>query len=208
MPSLSSSAISTNTFISGLGVDTHIPYTDGGYVNISNVISDLQYLGVNQVRDGITDGQNGSAPLSSYIAMAKAGVHFTIVVQASTTAQLDSTLTLIDRLQTAVPGAVTAVEGPNEISNWPITFDGVGGLQGALNLQSALYGKVHSDPALAGVKVAYFTGYGAGSVPLGPDPVAAGLADYDTQHPYPSYGQAPAAWVARTAALHNTTNPS
>jgi Ca2+-binding RTX toxin-like protein len=209
MPALASSAISAPTFISGLGVDTHIPYTDGGYVNINNVIADLKYLGINQVRDGISDGARGSAPLSSYIAMAKAGIHFTVIVEASTSAKLAAELTLIDRLQTAVPGAVVAVEGPNEINNWPVTFDGVGGLQGALNLQSALYTAVHSDPTLAGVGVDYFTGYAAGGVPVGRDPVAAGgLADFDNQHPYPSWGQAPAPVVARSHALPNTSSPT
>jgi hypothetical protein len=208
MPNLSSSALSAQTFLNGIGVDTHIPYTDGGYANIANVISDLKYLGVSNIRDGITDGAKGSAPLSSYIALAKAGMHFTIVIEAKTTGELSAQLNLIDQLQSAVPGAVVAVEGPNEINNWPITFDGVGGLQGALNLQSALYSAVHSDPTLAGVAVDYFTGYAAGQVPVGPDPVAAGLADFNNQHPYPKWGQAPAAWVDRDITLPNTTSPT
>jgi Ca2+-binding RTX toxin-like protein len=205
MPTLGALALSTGSFLSGVGVDTHIPYTDGGYANISNVLSDLQYLGVHTVRDGITDGENGSAPLSSYIALAKAGVQFTFIVVASSDADLSRQLGLIDQVQTAAPGSVLAVEGPNEINNQPLTFDGVSGLQGALNLQAALYKAVHADPALAGVRVDYFTGYDAGAIATGPDPVAAGLADYDNQHPYPQAGQAPAGWVSRSMALPNTT---
>ncbi|HEY3697178.1 hypothetical protein, partial [Phenylobacterium sp.] len=202
-----SNVISANTFLSGIGVDTHIPYTDGDYANISNVVSHLQYLGINQIRDGVTNGQNGSAPLSSFIAVAKAGIQFTFVIQASTTADLTASLNLIDQVQKAAPGSVVAIEGPNEINNQPVVFNGVGGLQGALDLQRAIYGAVHSDPVLAGVPVDYFTGYDAGGVPVGPDPATTpGLADYDTQHPYPNFGQAPAFWVSRGQALKNTTS--
>ncbi len=199
--------VSAGTFLSELGVDTHIPYTDGGYVNIQNVISDLKYLGITQVRDSITNGQNGSAPLSSYVTLAQAGIHFTFVTEQTTTAGLQSYLSLIDQLEEAVPGSVTAIEGANEINNAPLTYNGVSGLQGALNLQTDIYTYVHADPHLAGVSVDYFTGYGTYNIAEGPDPsTTAGLADYDTQHPYPNYGQAPAFWVNRGQALSNTTN--
>lgn len=71
---------------------------------------------------------------------------------------------------------------------------------------------MHADTNLAGtreplgsaVAVDYFTGYNAGSVAVGPDPTAtAGLADYDTQHPYPNNGDAPEAWVTSSQSLGN-----
>lgn len=208
MQGSSSNALSTGAFLSGVGVDTHIAFTDGGYGKIANVIADLQYLGLDQVRDGLSNGLKGSAPLSSYVTAAKAGIHFTLVTKAATSADLAAALALDDRLQTAVPGAIVAVEGPNEINFAPVTFNGVSGLQGALDLQSAIYAGVHSDPTLAGVAVDYFTGYGTGGVGVGPDPsLTPGLADFDTQHPYPRFGQAPAAYVSRSA-LVNTTNPA
>ena len=198
--------IRTADFLNGIGVDTHIPYTDGGYANISNVIADLKYLGINQVRDGITNGEYGSAPLSSYISLAQAGIHFTVVRGGgtTTTADLSTEIGLLNQLNAAVPGSVVAVEGPNEINNWAVTFNGVGGEAGAVALQAQLDTMVHSDPALAGVKVDYFTGYGAGTSASNPDPSrTAGLADYDTQHPYARYGLAPAAWLAPQTTLTN-----
>ena len=197
-------------FIESMGVDTHIPYTDGRYADIGNVIADLQYLGISNVRDGITDGQAGSAPLSSFVALAKAGIKFTIIGDGenATPDSVGSTLGLIDRLSTAVTGSVVAVEGANEVNNWPVSFQGQTGLAGAVALQQYLYSAVHSDPALTGVAVDYFTGYNAGSVAMGPDPsTTAGLADLDTQHPYPNWGEAPAAWVATSQALGNEPTP-
>ena len=198
-----SSTFRATDFVNDIGVDTHIPYTDGGYVNIANVVADLKYIGVNQVRDGLSNGEYGSAPLSSFVSLAQQGVQFTLIVGGSlTTATLQAKLALIDALNTAVPGSVVAVEGTNEINNQPITFNGVGGQQGAIDLQQAIYASVHADPKLVGVSVDYFTGYGVDG--YGPDPaVTPGLADYDTQHPYPRFGQAPATWIAPATVLSN-----
>ncbi len=204
---LSQHTLQAAGFLNSLGVGMHIPYTDGGYANLGNDAADLAYLGLNNVRDGVSDGVNGSAPLSSYITLAQQGIKFTFVVAgggALTTASLQAELGLYDQVNKAVPGSVVAIEGSNEINNAPITFNGVGGLQGALDLQRALYAAVHADTSLAGVAVDYFTGYNAGSVAVGPDPTAtAGLADYDTQHPYPNNGDAPAAWVTPSQSLGN-----
>jgi hypothetical protein len=209
--------ISATKFIGTIGVDTHIAYTDGTYSNIQTVVDDLGYLGVTHVRDGISDGEFGSAQISSYIQVAKSGVHFTFLTAAGgaqTDATLSAKLALIDQVQASVPGSVTAIEGANEINNQPITWngeavsDGYDELQAALSYQRALYAMVHSDPVLSGVVVDEFTGYGAGDIPDAPDVgVTPGLADYDTQHPYPNFGQAPAFWMAAAHATPGNTAP-
>jgi hypothetical protein len=204
---LSGHTIRAADFLGTLGVNTHIAYTDGGYANLTNVTADLAYLGVKNVRDGISNGAYGSAPLSSYIALAKSGVKFTFLIAAGgtlTTSGIQAQLSLIDQVNEAVPGSVVAVEGTNEINNAPITFNGVGGLQGAINLQRYLYATVHADPHLPNVAVDYFTGYGAGGIGAGPDPATtSGVADFDTQHPYPNNGNAPASWITPKQALGN-----
>ncbi len=195
-------------FLDGIGVDTHIPYTDGGYANIANVQSDLDYLGIKELRDGITDGANGSASLSSYVQLAQAGQKFTFVVGGgtATNASVDATLDLIRQLEAKVPGSVTAVEGSNEINNFSSSFNGTTGLAGAVALQQYLYKTVKSDPTLSGVAVDYFTGYPADGADTAANPnpsVTSGLADYDTQHPYPRNGEAPASWIAPSTVLDN-----
>jgi hypothetical protein len=205
------SVITASTFLNSLGVDTHIPYTDGAYSNVGQVLSDLQYLGIDNVRDGISNGAYGSAPLSSFETLAQAGIKFTAIAGGGgdyTPASLQTNLDLIEQLDQAVPGAVEAVEGTNEINNQPVTWTPTGGatesgLQAAVDLQSALYTDVHSSTALEGVPVDYFTGYDAGSDAVGPNPYTTpGLADYDTQHPYPN-SAGPAYWVAPSTALPN-----
>jgi Hint domain len=203
--------LSSASFLDGLGVNTHIPYTDGEYGSVSLIISDLQYLGIDELRDGISDGTLGSAPLWHYIEIAEAGEKFTFLIDtgAESNADIEAELVEITAVEKAVPGSVIAIEGVNEINNWPVTFNGTSGLQGALDLQAALYADVKADSALAGVAVDYFTGYGAGTVGTGPDlSTTAGLADYDTQHPYPNGNEAPAYWVSRAAALGNASSAS
>jgi hypothetical protein len=82
-----------------------IPYTDGGYANIPNVIAGLQRISVKNVRDGLSKGQNGSAPLTSFEQVAVSGVRFTLVGiggGAQTTSTLRASLALIQQFQTAV----------------------------------------------------------------------------------------------------------
>lgn len=197
----------TADFLNTLGVQTHLEYLDGGYAQIGTVAAELKRLGVRHIRDGISDGPNGAAPLSSYIALARQGFTFTILAPDASvvdTASLNARLALIQRLVEAVPGSVTSIEGANEINNWPVTFNGVGGLNGAIAMQKALYAAVHGNPAFAGIAVDYFTGYAAGSIGVGPDPsTTPGLADADTQHPYPNFGQAPGFWVDPATAAGN-----
>ena len=215
----SDNGLSGHTFASGqylasLGADTELPFTDGGYANIANVAADLAYLGFDNVRDGITDGEQGSAALSTYITLAQEGIKFTFAIAAGgnqTTATLQAKLNLIDQVNEAVPGSIVAVEGANEINNLPITFNGeTDDLQAAVDLQQALYAAVHSDPNLQGVAVDYFTGYDAYSfqenMPIqpGPDPATTpGLADFDTQHPYPAYGTPPDPTLTPSYSLQN-----
>ena len=195
--------LSAFQFTNGVGVNTHIAYTDGLYSNLPLLISDMQYLGVTQIRDGVSNGANGSAPLSSYITVAQAGMNFTLCIYAdgdTNNQDILNELAEMDQIEQAVPGSITAIGGANEINNEPVTFNGLTGIAAAEAQQSDLVADVAADPNLAGVPVVYFTGYDAGNVPVGPDPITSGLANYDDQHPYPGYlngSNAPAPYVSR-----------
>ena len=219
---MTATPLRASDFIASVSVNTHINYNDGAYTNLTNIVSDLAYLGITHVRDGLnTPGQFGGPSIAAYETVARAGIKFTLMVGGGgpvlavggtpTNPSLDQRVGYIAQLARMVPGSVAAVEGTNEINNQPINYDGQGGtgaaqLEAALSLQRALYGLVHSDATLKGVPVYYFTGYDAGGIPLGPDPLATpGLADFNTQHPYPNGGDPPADWVSRARALPNET---
>ena len=217
---MSTAPMRTADFISSHGVNTHINYNDGDYANLSNIVSSLNYLGIDRVRDSLNyPGQFGSPPISAYETVAKAGIKFTFTVggggSLTTTGgvpsnpSLDQRVGYIEQLARAVPGSIVGVEGTNEINNQPITYNGLGStgqgqdeLNAALAMQRDLYRMVHGSPDLQGVPVYHFTGEDAGTIPAGPDPASTpGLSDFKTQHPYPNYGEAPGYWVSRAAAF-------
>ncbi len=211
---LAGHTFSSGQFFNSIGVNTELPYTDSNYANLTNVLDDLDYIGLTNVRDGISGGQNGSAPIGTFIGLAQDGIKFTFSIASGgnlTTATTQATLHLIDEVNEAVPGSVVAVEGANEVNNNPITYNGeTNDLQAAIDLQQALYADVHADPNLPGVSVDYFTGYDAYSIPEntpvepGPDPATTpGLADFDSQHPYPAYGTPPDQTLTPGYALQN-----
>jgi hypothetical protein len=151
-------------FIATIGVNSHVSTGANGYSSIPNVIADMNYLGITADRDG----DNGD--FSSLQSMANAGIKFDFLFAgggAFTASAIQVELNVVHALPA---GSVYAVEGPNEINNFPVTYNGVGGLQGAINFQTALYSMAHADTALPGVKVFYFTGYGAGGIAVGPNP--------------------------------------
>jgi hypothetical protein len=153
-------ALRTEGFINSLGVDTHMDYTDGAYANEANVASDLAYLGVSNIRDSVPDLAGGIPAQNQITALHKladAGIKFDLLVDAKD-ADLPAEMVQLNALESYHPGSIIAVEGPNEINNWPVTYPGLTGQAAATALQKNLYGLVHGDTALKGVSVYDFTG--------------------------------------------------
>ncbi len=184
--------LSAAAMLDSIGVNTHITYTDGAYANLSKVADDLTWLGVRHIREGTPGGS--AIALSSYVRLAERGVKFNFVVHGD----LDSSLRELDRFAAAAPpGSIAAVEGYNEIDNFPMRYRELTGSEAGLAAQRALYAKVHGAPALAGVAVYDLTGFDLAHVTS-----RAGSADFANQHPYPQNGDQPAqnamgpAWIA------------
>jgi len=221
---------SSEAFLQTIGVVTHMAYTDGEYANVPQVIQDLNYLGITAVRDGISNGYdaitgvyNSSAPLSTYTQLANAGVKFTfltIVGGPITTAILNAQLSLMQQIETTTPHSVVAIEGPNEINNQPVTWNGAPDatcaeeLADALALQKALNTAVRSNPAFRGVATVMLTGANAYltvdscSLPDHPNVgVVRGYAGFDNQHPYPPNGSAPDVYLNPAFTVPGNTAP-
>ncbi|MBW4024794.1 MAG: glycosyl hydrolase [Proteobacteria bacterium] len=136
-------AVSAETFLSSLGVNTHI---DQGY-DPKSYIEPLRFLGVREVRDGErhVDGE---------LAVARAtGVRFDIIGGGDLKGVMASAVTL------AKAGALLAIEGANEPNNFPMFYNGLqGGGRGhswyaVAAFQAALYAGVKHDPILASYPV-------------------------------------------------------
>src|SRR3954454_1166592 len=182
-------AARVDEFVASLGVNTHLNYADGTYANYANVIADLAYLGIHQLRDA-TPNPNGGVPYQHHViatnAVAAAGNRFDFITSPGQS--LTTTLAQIDSIAKAYPGAIIAVEGPNETNNSPVTYNGLTGSAAAIAYQTDLYAAVHADQSLSAANVYYYTGLDvAASI--------AGLADFANGHPYARNGLQPSASI-------------
>ena len=234
VPALAAPAVSsTYAFIQSMGVNMHVSQGSGQYGSIPDDEADMTYLfsgnPVN-MRDSYNSWWQGyeasyselaspSAPCpsgtSSCPSAPASGTYKTghwdfisAVGGAQTPATIASFLTGINAISVLVPGSVYAVEGPNEINNFPITWNGsANSTPNAVLFQQSLYSQAKADASLPGVQVFYFTGYCCGET-TGPNPsTTSGLADFDTQHPYPGSDNPPLAWVNPATALPNESSP-
>jgi hypothetical protein len=182
---ITSQTISAKSFVDSFGVNVHMEYTDGKYSNVQNVLADLKYLGITHVRDGVP--QSSWMPAGQGVAaintLAATGIQFVICVSNT---DLQTDLEQLTALQSKNPGMLSAVEGPNEINNWPISYQGAKGQTAAVKFQTNLYKAVHGNPLFVGVPVYYFTGGSPVTLKRGNR-----LADAANEHPYPQNGRQP-----------------
>ncbi len=169
-----------------LGVNIHLEYTDSKYVNVTKVISSLQYLGVNYVRDGaVYSKYQGQA---SYDKVAAAGFKFDMFAQASRDPA--SVASAIATFAAAHPGSIVAIEGPNEIDHAAVSYAGLIGVAAGLAYQTTLNNAVKGEARLSGVVTYNLTGANITS-----------SSDYANLHPYPRAGVQPLTTL--TNAVHS-----
>jgi hypothetical protein len=188
------SALRAADFTQSIGVNVHMEYTDGGYAKVNNVIADLKYLGVTQVRDQTLNPHNQGQ--SAYGAVAASGVQFDMIINGvSGSASLASQLALLDTLVKQHPGAISAIEGTNEVNNDPVSFNGTGGNAGAVALTNALVSAVGADPTLASVSLYNLTSW----------PDLASNAPIANYHSYPKLGAQPYGTLASNYSAQAAT---
>lgn len=179
------------TFIRAMGVNIHVGETDTPYRNLSQIIAALRDLGTDNVRDSaqaFPPGGNGR-----FARLARAGLQFDFILRGS----IGTKLRWLDSLEQRFAGSVSAIEGPNEVNNWPVRFDGKTGTAAAVAFQAKLYAAVKADPVLAAVPVYNFTDY----------PAAAGRADFANIHPYPKHGRQPMRALTNELARYSRLMP-
>ncbi len=178
-------SIPLSAFQDSLGINVHMNYTDGKYADADAVLSDLKLIGVHNLRNDVPNptkwlpvGQG----LDALHKLAANGMHFNFVGDCN--ADFNTQMQQLDQFQQAYPGSIIAVEGQNEINNFPC--QGGDNEQLAEAFQRRLYANVHSDSNLSNVPVLYMTG--AAPVDLQSQ---SGLADVANTHPYPYGGVQP-----------------
>ncbi|UPG74092.1 hypothetical protein MVG78_08205 [Roseomonas gilardii subsp. gilardii] len=168
---------STESFLDSIGVNTHINDSSGGYGNISTVISELDYIGVTHVRDGL----NSSLSTDLFEVLANHDITFSMLTSGSNGTSLSSQISAIAKLE-SLYNAIDYVEGPNETDYFPISYNGLSGFAATRAFQAALYTAVHSNSTLSGTPVIQTSlGDGDSYSQLGN---LSGSADYSNIHSY------------------------
>lgn len=142
--------ISTAAFLNSIGINTHLTYLessgDGSYNmsknGVPNIQTDLLYLGITHVRDSFGYDYN----MNRVDKLGALGISFDAlmgtgpgVVYSSEIANINARAAIID-----------AVEGPNEVDNWPAIFNGQTGIAAAVAEQRTLFSDIHNSSALQG----------------------------------------------------------
>ena len=166
-------------FTDSLGIN--IPLATVGSGRAQAVTDAVTWLGLHNVRSALSD----SALLSGNGAdvLAQAGVHFDFVLGSQR--PLTDTMASISLFAAAHPGSLLALEGPNEINVWPLSYNGTTGVDAATALLNDAAAMAAANPLLAGAAIYDLTGA----------PVVSALindaAGYANIHPYPQNGNQP-----------------
>ena len=176
-------AQSTLAFVASIGVNAAINYTDGRYAAINTVLADLRYTGLSLIRTGsYFNGMQGQA---AYNLAASQGVRFDMLLYA--TNALGARLSDLAGFAAAHPGAVVSIEGPNEVNNFPATYNGLTGAAAAVSFQNDLYTSIAANSTLRGTTVYSYTMNAGASSTTG--------YDVATIHPYALSGRAPSFYL-------------
>ena len=183
----STTALSTAGFVDSIGVNIHMPYDWTAYGNLNLVEQSLGYLGVDNVRDSLVPW---SQIQPKYQALMDLGYHFDFILPIASI-DIPGYVSLVDSYVKKDPGGVLAIEGPNEVNIWPVTYNGVSGPAGAVQFQTALYYAVRADPALNNIPVYNLTLGTADANAFKQLGNLSSVANYGNIHPYLHDDRAP-----------------
>ena len=178
-------------FINYIGIVAQLGAVNGS-AKVQAVLDEFAYLGITNIRTPL--GALLAQPGSVADKLAQAGIHFDVLIGAGRP--------LADSLGAAVafagnhPGAVTAMEGPNEINNWPIIYNGLSGVNAAVAFEAALAAGVRTAPLLARAALYDFTGAARS------DATMRDAAQFANIHPYPQGGAQPYDWTKARILTH------
>ncbi|MGK6321727.1 hypothetical protein ACMGDM_01435 [Sphingomonas sp. DT-51] len=155
----SGDALSAAQLVNSFGINTQASFdTSNAYHNSALIIRSLNYLNIDSVRESI---RTYGVPGQVLTAMADAGIKFDVVTPNSI-AQIGAAgvQAYIDQVATfakAYPGAVTTIEGQNEVNAYGTNLGGDTSLAAAAAVQKLLYNAVKSNDVLSGVGVINLT---------------------------------------------------
>ena len=186
-------SLRVSDFIDGIGVNVNM----GGFNTAKGsaaLLSALQFLGIDNIRVAASPVELASGGLGK---LASQGIHFDMLMPAGIAPA--TTIASLSAFAAANPGAIMAIEGPNEINNWPLTYDGMTGLSAGVAFVNAAAADIAASPALAGTTLFDLTGADRSAQ------LAADAATDANIHPYQTNGAQPGQYLLQHVAQHMET---
>ena len=139
-------ALSADSFVDSIGVNTHTYYDDTVYYSRFGAVKEkLAELGVRHIRENLVPDRPDQ--YERLRELAQLGASATLIM--GDPGEADGLDELLSIVRTELGGAVAALEGPNEFDMW----GGADWMSGLRPYQQRLYAEVKSDPALASLPV-------------------------------------------------------
>ncbi|MGV3513391.1 MAG: calcium-binding protein [Novosphingobium sp.] len=178
----------SSTFVGSIGLNVHM---DGftTWANSQKLIGALSYLGVSNIR--IVASDKFVATTGAVANLAKAGIKFDMLMPSYIDPK--ATMDLLKAFDAAHPDAIVAIEGPNEINNWPVTYNGLVGTAAA-NAFVSIAASEAVGTGLSDAKFFDFTG-APRSIEKTANP-----SGFINIHPYPQNGNQPGQTLLSAAA--------
>jgi hypothetical protein len=179
-----------SAFLDTLGVNVHMAYAWTAYRDDAAVVRALNELGIRHVRDVFIPWP-AAAP--KYERLAVEGFKVDLVIPViDGRADVADFIARVKAFDAKFPGSIAAVEGPNEVNIWKVTFDGGNDIKNAGDLQRHLFARLRAEPSLShipmyNVTLAYTEA--AQHRELG---ALQGATDYANMHAYIWYWGTPA----------------
>lgn len=175
-------AKSADSFVDSIGVGVHLTYGDTPYARFDDLIKPkLQQLGIRHIRDG---GHNEPDYLNKIKALASVGIKSQLIFQGTPPNEVLEVLK-------KVPGAVDAVEGPNEsdLEQNNFAYKGQKFPSGTRNYQKELHYVTKGDPTTKNLPIILpSVGWGENADKAG---LLGDLGDYCNLHSYPALANKP-----------------
>ena len=152
-------ASSASRLVDSFGINTQASFDSwNAYDNSSLILRSLNYLKIDSVRESI---RTTGVPGEVLSAMADAGIKFDVIAPNSIArtgvAGVQAYVDQIAAFAVKYPGAVTTIEGQNEVNVYGTDFGGDTSLASAVTVQKLLYGAVKANDVLSGVGVINLT---------------------------------------------------
>jgi hypothetical protein len=144
-----------SAFLHTLGVNTHLSYSGTPYYGQpQSVITALQYLGINTIRDQPPAYTSDPTTAAANDAVAAAGVHFDALLLSNGPVDITDTLASTATFEQTYPGSIAAIEGPNEVNGTNVTYEGITRTYAAsIQVTQDLWAGVQADSSLSTIPV-------------------------------------------------------